>query len=223
MTCQFVDDGRIQMLDRVGKGGWGVVYRARDLSAKESQQIVAVKVILKPSHKSFRSKFLLREIENLRTMSKDSKVVGMRRVFTDKIFVYIVLDYCPGGDMWRAIADHQIFARNDERLRNVFLQLIDAVAACHKRGIYHRDLKPNNVLITVDLARVVLSDFGLSTRAKHTGTFRTGTGPYKSPGKFPSFYSKTLQLTSVQSVTTSAVHTRRTAPSATTSGHLVSS
>ena len=181
MTCQYVDDGRVQLLDRIGKGGWGVVYRAKDFSGGDPK-LVAVKVVLKPKPKTYRAVFLKRELEHHRRMSYHHCVVHLNRVFSDKLFVYIVMDYLPGGDMWKSIYEKSVFARNDGLVKHVFMQLIDVVEACHEHGIYHRDLKPSNVLVNHDCTKVYLTDFGLSTTAKWTDRFNVGTQAYKSPG-----------------------------------------
>ena len=94
MSGKFVDDGHVHLLNRIGHGGWGIVYRAKDLSDGREEQ-VAVKVILKPSKSSKRTLFLRREIEFHRRMSSHPHVVTMHRVFSDACFVYIVLDYLP--------------------------------------------------------------------------------------------------------------------------------
>ena len=114
MSGQYIDDGRVQLLDHIGSGGWGVVYRAKDM-AHVRAEIVAVKVICRPKKNSRQSTLLTRELTFHRLMSDHTNVVSMRRVFVDRTFAYIVLDYCPGGDMWGAILNHSIFARNDKR------------------------------------------------------------------------------------------------------------
>ena len=182
MSHKFVDDGRIEMLHTVGRGGWGVVYRAREIVNGKAEDI-AVKVIVKPSKNSSRASYLRREIDHHRRMSSHPHVVTLRRVFSDACFLYIVLDYIPGGDMWRAIQDRAIYARNDDLVRSVFMQLIDVVEACHKEGIYHRDIKPSNILVSPDGTQVYLADFGLSTAERVSAKFHVGTASYESPGK----------------------------------------
>ncbi|KAJ3553379.1 hypothetical protein NM688_g3644 [Phlebia brevispora] len=180
MTCKVVDSGRIQLLDRIGHGGWGVVYRARDLS-HNPPKLRAVKIILKPPRTSRRFMYLAREIDYHYRVTGHPNVVTVHRAFEDARFFYIVLDYCPGGDMWRAITDRAVFARNDGLTKHVLLQIIDAVQACHDKGIYHRDIKPNNILVSQDCTKVYLSDFGLSTQSRRSMSFGVGTLQYKSP------------------------------------------
>lgn len=184
MNGRVVDSGRVQLLNRIGHGGWGVVYRARDLSDTPSAYR-AVKVILKPTPKSKRYMFLGREIDSHYRVTGNPHIITIHRAFEDDKYLYILLDYCPGGDMWRAIMDRAAFARNSGLLKLAFLQMIDAVQACHDKGIYHRDIKPNNILVSANCTKVYLTDFGLSTQTKQSFSHGVGTRQYKSPGKLP--------------------------------------
>jgi len=76
--------------------------------------------------------------------------------------IYILLQYCPDGDLFSNITEMGRFVGNDYLIRVTFLQLLSAVQHCHKLGIYHRDLKPENILL--DGTQVFLADFGLAVR-----------------------------------------------------------
>lgn len=180
MTCVIVDEGRLQLLDCIGKGSFGVVYRARDLT-KPFPSLLAVKVI----PKDCKLQYYWREMSALRRVQHHPNVITMHRWFDDDNFIYIVLDYCAGGDMWRAIRDRKLFAGHDELVKVILLQIIDGLEWCHRRGVYHRDLKPNNILISPDCTRVCISDFGLATGTKQSYNFGVGTPNYRSPGEAP--------------------------------------
>lgn len=179
MSYHIVDDGRIQLLDCVGAGTFGSVYRARDLASRESS-LLAVKLIPRrdPLYQMCR-----RELHHHDCVHEHPHVVTMRRWFKDADFLYIVQDYCPGGDMWKAIKMNRLFWRRNELVKRVFLQVIDAVSWCHKRGVYHRDLKPGNILISPDGQDIWLTDFGLASRNRSSYSFHAGTAQYRSPGK----------------------------------------
>ena len=59
-------------------------------------------------------------------------------------YIFFVLDYYNGGDLFKLITEGGCFRGNDAMVKKIFLQILDAVEACHKKGIYHRDIKPEN-------------------------------------------------------------------------------
>ncbi|EEB86736.1 hypothetical protein MPER_16199, partial [Moniliophthora perniciosa FA553] len=83
------------------------------------------------------------------------------------------------GDLFAAITETESFKRDDESIRSVFVQLLDAVHHCHDLGVYHRDLKPENVLFSKDRKRVRIADFGLATDVQCIGkeSYRTHYSP----------------------------------------------
>ena len=177
LSSKLIDQGRLQLLDCIGRGSFGAVYRARDLTG-ESTSLLAVKVI----PKNCKIHYHWREAAIHGRAHAHPNVITMCRYFHDQLFIYIVLEYCPGGDLWRAIIEKKVFRGNDALVKTVFLQIIDGLQYCHDNGIYHRDLKPNNILISPDFRKVWLSDFGLSTEARFSFSFYTGTQQYRSPG-----------------------------------------
>ena len=75
------------------------------------------------------------------------------------------------------------FFRDDELIKRVFIQIIDALDFCHSRGVYHRDVKPGNILVSSlsgDI-EVFVADFGLANTNKMTAS-SCGTPCFMSPG-----------------------------------------
>ncbi|KAI0694218.1 kinase-like domain-containing protein [Cytidiella melzeri] len=183
-----IDQGRIKFLSQIGRGTFGTVYNALDLTTSPPE-MVAIKVVRKAGQNPDAQ---FREIVLHHTVSGHDNVVTFHRVFHDSAFFYIVLEFHPGGDMWGAIKNGEYW-KDDELVRTTFLQLIDAIKYCHSRGIYHRDLKPNNVLVSEDASEVYVSDFGLASRTRHSRSFGVGTAQFRSPecqnaeGHFRSF------------------------------------
>ena len=191
LSGRIILDGRFELVRMMGAGSYGVVYAAIDLAALASTEPssttslkrYAIKVLRKDTLSSSASARVRREIALHRKMSDHPNIVCIHSVGEDDDYVYIVLDYCPGGDMFGKIKTQKLYFRRDELLKSVFLQILDAVEACHKKGIYHRDLKPENILTNHDGSKIWLADFGLSTDSEISEVWGCGSSYYMSPGK----------------------------------------
>ncbi len=87
--------------------------------------------------------------------------------------------------MFGAIVDRMTYCRNDDLVKKIFVQILDAVEFCHNQGIYHRDLKPDNIFVNAAGDKVFLGDFGLATDNERSTNFRCGSSFYMSPGESP--------------------------------------
>lgn len=184
-TGLSLDRGRYQLLENIGCGAYGKVYRATDMSHRSSKkQALAIKCLMKPtSPRSCLSQ--KRELEHHKLVSGHPNIVTFHRCFSDGQFVYVVLDFCNGGDLFFAIKERRLFHGNDCLTKTAFVQLIDAVAHCHRLGVFHRDIKPENILCSDDGSDIRLTDFGLSIMSPYSGDFICGSSGYMSPGKPP--------------------------------------
>jgi 5'-AMP-activated protein kinase, catalytic alpha subunit len=104
-------------------------------------------------------------------------------VMASKIKIYFVLEYCKGGELFNRIAKGGKLT--EDAAKKYFRQLIGAVDYCHSRGVYHCDLKPENVLLDEN-ENLKVSDFGLSALAeskRQDGLLHTtcGTPAYVAP------------------------------------------
>ncbi|GMK56229.1 hypothetical protein CspeluHIS016_0300690 [Cutaneotrichosporon spelunceum] len=125
--------------------------------------------------------FQRREIMLHTLASSHTNITAIHKVLRDDEYTYIVMDYLPGGDLFAMIADRGRYVGDDELVRSVFLQIVDAIRHCHDMGIYHRDLKPENILCSADGTKVVLADFGLATTEPVSRDFGCGSTFYLSP------------------------------------------
>jgi serine/threonine protein kinase len=103
--------------------------------------------------------------------SGHQNIAAVQKVIEEDKYIFVVLDYCPGGDLFAMITERQRYVGDEELVRRVFLQIIDAVSYCHSIGIFHRDLKPENILCSADGSRVFVADFGLATTERLSTDF----------------------------------------------------
>src|SRR5215475_8677243 len=164
--------GRYQLLDRIGQGSMGTVWRARDLVLTRD---VAIKEVGLPGVMSDRDLAVLRG----RTLREAR--VSARLTHPGVITIYDVIE--SAGIPWivmeliAARSLEQILARDGplppRRAAATGMMLLGALASAHALGIVHRDVKPGNVLLAGD-GRAVMTDFGIAAVDGDPGLTQTG-------------------------------------------------
>ncbi len=151
-----------EILGELGRGGMGVVYKARQTGLK---RLVALKMILAGGHggRQELARFR-REAQAIARLQHPNIVqvyeVGEAESGAGVPCPYLVLEFVAGGSLDQKLAGAPLPAREAARLVETLARAIDAV---HRQGIVHRDLKPANVLLAADGTPKV-SDFGLAKR-----------------------------------------------------------
>ncbi|WP_055715752.1 protein kinase domain-containing protein [Streptomyces torulosus] len=169
--------GGYRLVDRLGTGGMGVVYRARTRSGRD----VAVKVVHAQYAEDavFRTRFR-QEIEAVRRVS-GAFTASVVDADPEAVRPWMATQYVPGSSLAQRIRDWGPL--RDGELRRLALGLVEALREIHRAGVVHRDLKPANVLIAGDGPRVI--DFGISRAAENHTLTETGqmigTPPFMSP------------------------------------------
>ena len=174
--------GRLELTSILGVGAYGVVYTAVDIHTNIPY---AVKALNKTGLDARQRKFQQREIRLHHLASQHPNVVSLERILDSPDCTFVVIEFCPEGDLFSNITERGHFVGNDLSARHAFLQILDAVDFCHSIGIYHRDLKPENILVTDHGHTVKLADFGLATTDYITSDFGCGSTFYMSPGNIP--------------------------------------
>src|SRR5262249_16075632 len=151
--------GRYRLLERVGRGGMGTVYRAQDL---QLQRIVALKVPRLDGPAQSRSVRVQRFLREARVAApiRHPNVCPIFDVGEQDGSPYVVMAYVEGHSLAEQLARQRRF--EDPRAAvAVGRQIGETVRAVHACGVVHRDLKPGNILIDAN-GRAVLTDFGLA-------------------------------------------------------------
>ena len=162
-----------ELVGRLGRGGMGVVYRARQVRANRD---VALKMILAGEHADPRERERFRtEAEAVAGLSHPN-VVAVYEVGEHAGRPFFSMELCPGGTLAAKLAGTPLRARDAAVLVE---KLARGVVAAHTAGVIHRDLKPGNVLFAADgepkvtdfgLAKLVNSDDGLTATGAVMGT-----------------------------------------------------
>ena len=92
-------------------------------------------------------------------------IVKYFETYDDTKYIYLVMEYCPGGELFDKIASQKDQLFNESEACVIMEELFRAINHCHANGIVHRDIKPENIMIGKD-GNIKLIDFGLSKRSK---------------------------------------------------------
>lgn len=173
-----------EIIAPIGKGAAGRVFLVRH---KETGKKMALKAIEKEesvydSRSSYRHAVDERAVLGL-TVGKPS-FVQLRYAFQTNTNIYLVTDFCDGGDLFFYVAANQC-GLDEDRARFIVAEIILAMECLHELDVIYRDLKPENILLDGD-GHVRIADFGLSKRLEsgiplgRTGTI-CGTHSYVAP------------------------------------------
>lgn len=148
----------------LGRGGCGAVYLAR--TAKGGTP-VAVKIMLSRAQADAKSIEQFKREMSVIAKLRHPNIVRFLDSGSDEGTFFFVMDYCDGGSLADAARRQQGGTLTWETLRPWALQALEGLAAAHKEGFVHRDIKPQNILIHQNIARV--SDFGLAKNFQKAG------------------------------------------------------
>ncbi|KAK6335503.1 Serine/threonine-protein kinase [Orbilia brochopaga] len=141
----------------IGKGAFGEV---RLVQKKDTGKIYAMKTLLKTE---MFKKDQLAHVKAERDVLAEADspwVVNLYYSFQDAIYLYLIMEFLPGGDLMTMLIKYEVFSEDVTRF--YMAECVLAIEAVHKLGFIHRDIKPDNILIDIN-GHIKLSDFGLST------------------------------------------------------------
>jgi serine/threonine protein kinase len=150
-----------QKLEKIGEGTYGVVYKARE---KKTDRVVALKKIRLEGENEGIPATTIREVLLLKNL-RHSTIIELSEVIYNNNKMYLVFEYLD-LDLRKYL--DQLYSEDrrigDEALRRMCQQLLTAIEFCHSRNVFHRDLKPQNILIDGE-GNIKLADFGLGRAA----------------------------------------------------------
>ena len=200
-------DGRYDVLDCLGRGSYSEVYVARDVAAADGTPSMVVLKALNTYLQGAPDPDLEQTlVDNFR-----NEAVALDRVrhpnvinrlghgtaidLTGRVFHYLVLEYLPGGDL------NALCRRRPLKLEGALFYLEQVCAGlehAHSRGVIHRDIKPQNLLLTADQHTVKIADFGVAKLGATDGAItRVGTDIYAPPEHHPLMQTGQLDTASL--------------------------
>ncbi|XP_063692240.1 MAP/microtubule affinity-regulating kinase 3-like isoform X25 [Bolinopsis microptera] len=171
--------GKYKLLKTIGKGNFAKVKLARHLPTGRE---VAVKVIDKTQMNQTSIQKLNREMKIMKRLNHPN-IVRLYEVIETEKTLYLVMEYASGGEVFDYLVAHG--RMKEKEARQKFRQIVSAVQYCHQKGIIHRDLKAENLLLDAEM-NMKLADFGFSnefTAGTKLDTF-CGSPPYAAPELF---------------------------------------
>jgi len=200
-------DGRYDILECLGRGSYAEIYLARDLAAGgAAPHYVVIKAL-----NLFLQGSIDHELEQTLIANFRNEAVALDRVrhpnvinrlghgtaidLDSRTFHYLVLEYLPGGDMAKLCRRSPLAL---DRALFYLEQLCEGLAYAHLKDVIHRDIKPQNLLLTADRQILKIADFGVAKIESVDGLItRVGTDVYAPPEHHPSMQTGMLNTGSL--------------------------
>jgi serine/threonine protein kinase len=201
-------DGRYDIIECLGRGSYAEIYVANDNAATEDAPRT---IVIKALNLYLQGEPDV-ELERTLVTNFQNEAVALDRVRHPNVinrlghgtaidlagttFHYIVLEYLPGGDMFALTRTRPL---SIQRALFYLEQVCSGLAHAHKCGVIHRDIKPQNLLLTADREIVKIADFGVARIDATEGAItRVGTNIYSAPEHNPQMHTGQLDTTGLK-------------------------
>ncbi len=178
----IVLDGKYQLMEELGRGAMGTVFRAKDVSL---QRKVAVKFLLPELASSVECADRFRNEAVGMAAIRDNNVAQIYSYGVHGENPFFVMEYLDGHSVESLIDSHNCrgFFIPLEEVLEILIQTTSGLAAIHRAGAVHRDIKPANIMLSGDPMRTVIMDFGLVRNVQVEDEVRilAGTPAYIAP------------------------------------------
>ena len=143
-----------ESLEIIGRGAFGEVHVCKE---KKTGNIVAIKKIKKSVIETKNQIIHIRNEQLLMSKIKSPWIVDLKASFQEGDYLYLIMDYLPGGDLMSLLIKKDILTEKEAKF--YIAEIISAVESIHNLHCIHRDIKPDNILIDKN-GHIKLSDFG---------------------------------------------------------------
>ncbi|KAI9490809.1 kinase-like domain-containing protein [Zychaea mexicana] len=182
MVDQVIGD--YQLLEELGHGSYGSLFLGQSL---KDGGYVAVKILSKSGldHEQLK----LQQLEaDIQSELKHANILALHSVIQTQDHIFMVMELCDQGDLFDFVVRDDPL-RDEQLVKTMFIQILDAVEHMHANGVYHRDIKLENILLKSeqdDESDLVckVADFGLATRERLSMEFGCGSSTYLAPEHF---------------------------------------
>ncbi|XP_078261387.1 cyclin-dependent kinase-like 4 isoform X3 [Rhinoraja longicauda] len=146
---------KYEKLAKISEGSYGVLFKSRN---KDTGHVVAIKIFVESEDDPLIKKIAMREIRMLKQLKHDN-LVNLLEVFRRKRKLHLVLEYYD----YSVLNELERYPRGlpEAMVKNIMWQMLQAISFCHKHNCIHRDVKPENILITKQ-GIIKLCDFGFT-------------------------------------------------------------
>jgi len=169
-------DSLYEKVKVLGEGGFGEVHLVKD---KEHGDLYACKHVKVDDEEAL--ELLEREVLNHHRLGYHPNIVTFAEVYRSGEELLIVMEYCPGGDLYDYVQSKRRLS--EDEARSLFIQILKGLYWCHKQGIVNRDIKLDNILMTEGNKHIKICDFGHSKNTLGSSLAKTalGTPGYIAP------------------------------------------
>jgi serine/threonine protein kinase len=189
-------DNRYEVFERLSRGSFAEIFVARDREADGMEVVIkALNTHLQGTPDADLERTLVENFQNealaLDAVRHPNVILrwghGTAADLRGVPFHYLVLEYMPGGDLLKLCRMRQNSALSVSEALFYFKQACEALAYAHSKGIIHRDIKPNNLLLSADHRTLKIADFGVAkiTSGEDTEITRVGADIYAPPEHHP--------------------------------------
>uniref|UniRef100_A0A3B4AGN8 non-specific serine/threonine protein kinase n=1 Tax=Periophthalmus magnuspinnatus TaxID=409849 RepID=A0A3B4AGN8_9GOBI len=151
---------RYEVIRQIGEGAFGKAFLARDKGGGDSAQCVVKQINLRKM--SAKEKEGSQKEVTLLSQMKHTNIVAFIDSFQEKGSLFIVMEYCDGGDLMKKIHTQRGVSFSEEQILDWFVQICLGLKHIHDKKILHRDIKTQNIFLTSGGTKVKLGDFGVA-------------------------------------------------------------